>query len=222
MTDARERREVAAGMNAEEILEGLERALELERELGTRVVEIDRSLLAFPPPEAPSAAVVAAKAAPPPQAGAAVARPRPAPAAVSASRAQPNPNAPSSDLVIVAASPAELQGVAGELLLKMLGAIGRDLGSAPVEVAGPDLAQRVAARSPKIVVMLGRDACRALLPSQRIGKGEWVAFGGALAAAIPSPAFMLRFYADKPAELNKLKRDAWNTLKLVRDRLKGE
>ena len=222
MTDARERREVAAGMNAEEILEGLERALELERELGTRVVEIDRSLLAFPPPEAPSAAVVAAKAAPPPQAGAAVARPRPAPAAVSASRAQPNPNAPSSDLVIVAASPAELQGVAGELLLKMLGAIGRDLGSAPVEVAGPDLAQRVAARSPTIVVMLGRDACRALLPSQRIGKGEWVAFGGALAAAIPSPAFMLRFYADKPAELNKLKRDAWNTLKLVRDRLKGE
>ena len=220
MTKPLDGREAAEGMEAEEILEGFERALELERELGTRVVEIDRSLLAFPPPELPSAASAAAKSASQIQSGAAAAPSRPVLPAVPVPRAPSDPNAPSSDLVIVAASPAELQGAAGELLLKMLGAIGRDLGSAPVEVAGPDLAQRVAARSPKIVVMLGRDACRALLPSQRIGKGEWVAFGGALAAAIPSPAFMLRFYADKPEELNKLKRDAWNTLKLVRERLK--
>ena len=220
MTKPLDGREAAEGMEAEEILEGFERALELERELGTRVVEIDRSLLAFPPPEIPSAASAAAKSASQIQSGAAAAPSRPVLPAVPVPRAPSDPNAPSSDLVIVAASPAELQGAAGDLLLKMLGAIGRDLGSAPVEVAGPDLAQRVAARSPKIVVMLGRDACRALLPSQRIGKGEWVAFGGALAAAIPSPAFMLRFYADKPEELNKLKRDAWNTLKLVRERLK--
>ena len=207
-------------MDAEEILEGLERALELERELGTRIVEIDRSLLVFPPPGAAPAA-----------AGPAPAEPRPPAPPVQSVASAPTPpaggrapqgsggGAPASDLVVVAASPAELQGAAGELLLKMLGAIGRDLGSAPVEVAGRDLAQRVAARSPKIVVMLGREACRALLPGQRIGKGEWVRFGNAVAAAIPSPAFMLRFYADKPAELTALKHVAWNTLKLVRERL---
>lgn len=223
MTEPRDIGAAAAGMDAEEILEGFERALELERELGTKVVEIDRSLLVFPPPgaataalEPASAAVVAAAAASP-----ASPPPRAFPSAPPAQLGTPSASgAPASDLVVVASSPAELQGVAGELLLKMLGAIGRDLGSAPVEVAGPDLAQRVSARNPRIVVMLGRDACRALLPSRRVGKGEWVAFGNAVAAAIPSPAFMLRFYADKPEELNKLKRDAWNTLKLVRDRLK--
>ena len=223
MTEPRDIGAAAAEMDAEEILAGFERALELERELGVKVVELDRSLLVFPPPEAPVPAAVAAARSDAPAAGAApMPAPRPAfPSAPSAPTASPpSSGAPTSDLVVVAASPAELQGVAGELLVKMLGAIGRDLGSAPVEVAGPDLAQRVLARNPRIVVMLGRDACRALLPSQRVGKGEWVAFGGAVAAAIPSPAFMLRFYADKPEELNKLKRDAWNTLKLVRERLK--
>lgn len=201
-------------MEAEEILDGLERALELERELGVRTVEIDRSLLVFPPPgvdAAPVAPVVAA--APVPRRDAA-----PAPSAQTASVQASS--APTADLVVVAGSPAELQGAAGEMLARMLGAIGRDLGSAPVEVAGPDLAARVTARRPKIVVLLGRDACRALLPTQRVGKGEWVPFGTAVAAAIPSPAYMLRFCAGKPEELNKLKRDAWNTLKLVRDRLK--
>lgn len=201
-------------MEAEEILEGLERALELERELGVRTVEIDRSLLVFPPPgedAAPSAPVVAAPPVPRRDAAPAPSVPR---------SSAPAASAPTADLVVVAGSPAELQGAAGEMLARMLGAIGRDLGSAPVEVAGPDLAARVSARHPKIVVLLGRDACRALLPSQRVGKGEWVPFGDSVAAAIPSPAYMLRFCADKPEELNKHKRDAWNTLKLVRDRLK--
>ena len=201
-------------MEADEILEGLEQALELERELGVRTVEIDRSLLVFPPPGEDAAPVAPVVAAPP------VPRrdPAPAPSARPSSPA-PASSAPTADLVVVAGSPAELQGAAGEMLARMLGAIGRDLGSAPVEVAGPDLAARVTARRPKIVVLLGRDACRALLPSQRVGKGEWVAFGSAIAAAIPSPAFMLRFCADKPDELNRHKRDAWNTLKMVRDRL---
>ena len=164
-------------MDAGEILEGLERALELERELGVKVVEIDRSLLVFPPPDAaPAAAVAAAEA--PAVAAAQVQSARSAFSSAHAPRESPQPTSggPSSDLVVVAASPAEMQGIAGELLLKMLGAIGRDLGSAPVEVAGPDLAQRVMARNPKVVVMLGREACRALLPSQRVGKGEWIAF----------------------------------------------
>ena len=207
-------------MDVEEILEGLEQALELERELGVRTVEIDRSLLVFPPPDADLAPSAPAVAAPPvpmrDQAPAPSAPPLPA----THPPVEPTSSAPTADLVVVAGSPAELQGAAGEMLTRMLGAIGRDLGSAPVEVAGPDLAARVSARRPKIVVLLGRDACRALLPSQRVGKGEWVAFGTAVAAAIPSPAFMLRFCADKPDELNRLKRDAWNTLKLVRDRLK--
>ena len=212
-------------MDVGDILDEFERALELERELGVRVVEIDRALLvSFPPPDpAPPAAVTASAAADAAQAPRQrIEKPQPRPAGRDPVPVPPasSSEAPASDLVVVAASPAELQGVAGELLLKMLGAIGRDLGSAPVEVAGPDLAARVAARNPKIVVMLGRDACRALFPAQRVGKGEWVAFGNAVAAAIPSPAFMLRFYADKPEELNNLQRVAWNTLKLVRERLK--
>ncbi|MBO7482569.1 MAG: hypothetical protein J6U17_01610, partial [Kiritimatiellae bacterium] len=53
----------------EYILDGLEAELALERELGLRTVECDRSLLASaPPPAAPSAETRAVRPSPPPAA----------------------------------------------------------------------------------------------------------------------------------------------------------
>jgi uracil-DNA glycosylase len=124
-------------------------------------------------------------------------------------------------------------GPAGQLLTRMISAIGmrreevyianivkcRPPGNrepAPAEAAAclPFLRAQVMLVRPQVIVLLGATAARTLLsPDARIARdhGKWVEKKGISFMVTYHPAALLRDETRK--------RDAWNDLKLVRDRL---
>ena len=193
------------GLTLDDIIGDLEAYLKLERELGTRTLDFDPALLApLAPPVAPAASAAAPSAK----------NSRP-PASESAARDDSSRPAGRPRLAVIASTPADFEGAPGELFDKMLGAINLARADATLVVAGPDAAAQAAAAAPALVLLLGREAARAFAPRRRIARAEWQRVGGVLVSAMPSPAFMLRFYADDPVELTKLKRECWAVLKRV-------
>ena len=210
------------------ILDGLEAALALERELGVRSVEFDRSLLE-PPATArtvpkPAAAPQRAVAPPPPpqQPSPAVSAPvRPAVSATAVT--QPPATPPPQNRTQPAASAGAvldfvflhdrpLVGAGAEMISKITTAMGRTSDTAPVVVEPP---------RPKalVYVVLGDRALKKWFPGLRAGPGMWITSGeGDEALVTYSPNYILRFGEVTPA-VKKIKSDMWTSLKGVLQRI---
>ena len=171
------------------ILEGLEAALELERELGVRTVEIDRALLANETRDAAANHPIAQSPNHP---------------------ITQSPNHPIASLVFLHDRPLSPKGV--EMVAKIIGALGLTAETAPVIVAPP-------IPNAKIYVFLGFPALRKYMPTLRIEENSWgKSPKGKDILVVKSPEEILRFATVTPA-VEKIKRDMWRSLKAVKQRL---
>jgi len=194
------------------VLEGLERALELERELGGRSIEIDRELLkAAEPPggEAARGGTESSPRMPPPLSGGRqAASPTPP-----APPAPPRPVSVSSpaDLVFLHDRPLSEKGV--EMMAKIIRAMGRTAANAPIVVVPP-------VPKAKIVVVLGGLALKKYFPEMRGEPGQWQKTPEGCDVLITySPEYILRF-ATVTSAVEKIKKDMWHSLKAVVQRLR--
>ena len=200
------------GLNAlDYLLDGLEAALELERELGVRAVEVDRSLLTVPPtvsnprplprqtPQAslPSAAVEH--------------RPAVTPSPKRPSVSEPSA-APVFDFVFIHDRPLSTKGV--EMMAKIVTAMGRTEETAPIRVAPPIPKSRV-------YVVLGGLAMRKHFPGLAGSPGQWLKTqDGADVLVTYSPEYILRYPTVTDA-VKKIKQEMWTSLKAVLQRIKA-
>ena len=190
------------------IVDGIEAALELERELGVRVFECDRSLLS--PPEIPRT----------------LNQPVPAPVPRTAQTLPSRETAQPSEPAPVAASGGGFDFVflhdrklsaAGEEMMRkiiaaMLAAMKKDGHDAPILI---DLPLPPA----KVYVVLGSFALKKFFPALRGAPGQWLKSGsGADVLVSNSPEYILRFGVETEA-VKKIKQDMWRSLKTVVQRL---
>ena len=192
-----------------EILTAFEEALELERELGTRTVEIDRALLRCSP-EAMAA----------PARGASDPRENSGSSATSGSRASSGSSMPRLPETVNDSSAAgaradfafllegEPQGPVAELLPKMSEAIGY----------GPD-GVKVNDPSARVLIVLGSDAMAKWLPGVKARPGQWVQRGETPALVTASPTKTYRFFGHDPAKIRALKLRLWADLKAALARI---
>ena len=189
----------------EYILEGLEAALELERELGVRSVEIDRGLLG----EARQTVGGVVPNVPQPRKNAnsfdngcgtqRTARP---------TTVRPPVNQTILDLVFLHDRPLSPKGV--EMMAKILNALGKP--DAPIVVVPP-------APKAKVTVVLGGLALKRYFPGMKGEPGQWQkASDGRDVLITYSPEYILRFGTVTPA-VQKIKQDMWLSLKAVKQRL---
>lgn len=195
--------------NVNEILTAFEEALELERELGTRTVEIDRALLRCSP-EAMAA----------PARGASDPRENSGSSATSGSRASSGSSMPRLPETVNDSSAAgaradfafllegEPQGPVAELLPKMSEAIGY----------GPD-GVKVNDPSARVLIVLGSDAMAKWLPGVKARPGQWVQRGETPALVTASPTKTYRFFGHDPAKIRALKLRLWADLKAALARI---
>ena len=176
-------------MDIDSILDALADALELERELGVRMVDIDRSLLA-PPVRAASA-------------------PPPAIAAPSAPRVSPVPQStPAHGLQFFFVHDRPLSPGGQARMEKIVVAMGKTAETAPVVVDAPLPAA-------SIVVVLGSRALKKFFPGLRGSPGDWLkSLDGRDVLVSRSPDEMLRFGEVTPA-VKKMKWEMWQSLKTV-------
>ena len=182
------------------ILDGLERALELERELGVRSVEIDRGVLG-----ATTAPYLPSKVSSP--LGVTVGletRDVRREGAVGLETKDARP----AELVFLHDRPLSPAGV--EMMAKILNALGKP--DAPIVVAPPVPAANV-------TVVLGGLALKKYFPGMKGEPGQWQKTPDGRDVLITySPAYILRFGTVTPA-VEKIKQDMWRSLKAVRQRL---
>ena len=200
--------------------------LELERELGTRTVEIDRALLLPPKPESASAEPAADKSASKPE------TPTPQPAAIS-----PQPAVPSPQPVVatpVASTPSAPSPAApnssGGCDIAFL--TGRPLSPAGAEAMAktfaamkrikPDIQVALnESRKSRVIVLLGSDALKKLLPTARPVRGQWIQINGVPAMMTFSPDYIFsHFQAGSPHE-RQAKSEMWEDIKSAITRLQG-
>ena len=194
-------------MQLEAILSAFEEALELERELGTRTVELDRALLRKPAP----AAAPAAKSLPPPSVEPSMPVPADTVSAPSAEAAAPAKTdvpgkQPIPDFAFLLE--CEPSGQVAELLPKMSEAIGY----------GPD-GVRVNDPNARVLIVLGSDALRKWLPGVLAKPGMWVKRGETPALVTASPTKTYRFYGNDQDKIRKLKLRLWADLKAALARI---
>ena len=188
-------------MNAlDYILDGLEAALELERELGVRVVECDRSLLA-PASRLPSNVSR-------PTGGGHETRDERRETGGGLETRDARPAA--GDLVFLHDRPLSPAGI--EMMAKIIGAMKRTAENSPIIVEPP-------MPRAKVLVVLGGRALKKYFPEQKAEPGQWFKTpGGRDVLVTYSPEYILRFGAVTPAVL-KLKQAMWHSLKAVVQRL---
>ena len=197
------------------IIDGLEAELELERELGVRFVECDRSLLSAPVP-VPAVPVSAARQASQesvkPERAAAVKR-RPETESAAASPVQP-PSAGAAAYDFVFLHDRALSAAGAEMIAKITGAMKRTPESAPLVTAAP-LPQS------RIYVVLGGNAMKKFFPGMRGAPGQWNRDESGRSVLVTySPEYILRFGEASPA-VKKIKQDMWMSLKTVLQRLES-
>lgn len=181
------------------VLDALESVLALERELGARTVEMDRSLLRDgPPPELHPAASV---------------KPAAAPA---------RPIAPAGGTATAIASYAFIfdrmpEGAVEEMVVKMMAAMKCPAGAIIRVEAAAAAKKRPNAR---IYVVMGSDARKIFMPSKPAARGLWTDVDGVPTLVTYSPARLLRFYANDPEQLKKSKLEMWHDLQSAMARLK--
>ena len=196
------------------ILDGLERALELERELGVRSVEIDRGVLATAKPSLPSQVLSPSGA----MGGLKTEDVRREartgfetrdvrPAAVNRTVEHSN-DSNIKELVFLHDRPLSPAGV--EMMAKILNALGKP--DAPIEVAPP-------VPQAKVTVVLGGLALKKYFPGMKGEPGQWQKTPEGRDVLITySPEYILRFGTVTPA-VQKIKEEMWRSLKAVRQRL---
>ncbi|MBR4603887.1 MAG: hypothetical protein IKO43_03470 [Kiritimatiellae bacterium] len=205
----------------EYILDGLEAALALERELGVRSFELEEGLARVPEAERASgtfepeaAPVVAASVSASASEGNARAARSTAAAPVSASAdgsARAAHSTAAAQMVFL--HDRALDGAGAEMIAKITAALGFTPKEAPVVWDGalPDA---------KIYVVLGARALRQWLPTQHGSPGMWVEAGNKRPALVTySPNYFLRFKEVTPA-VKKIKAEMWQSLKAAAARLK--
>lgn len=203
-------------MNAlDYILDGLEAALELERELGVRVVECDRSLLT-PASRLPSnvsrlsgEGLETRDVRRETRAGLETRDARPAAnnRTIEQSNGRTIP-----DLAFLHDRPLSPAGI--EMMAKIIGAMKRTAENSPIVVEPP-------MPRAKVLVVLGGRALKKYFPEQKAEPGQWFRTpGGRDVLVTYSPEYILRFGAVTPA-VQKLKQDMWRSLKAVVQRLKS-
>lgn len=203
-------------MNAlDYILDGLEAALELERELGVRVVECDRSLLT-PASRLPSnvsrlsgEGLETRDVRRETRAGLETRDARPAAnnRTIEQSNGRTIP-----DLAFLHDRPLSPAGI--EMMAKIIGAMKRTAENSPIVVEPP-------MPRAKVLVVLGGRALKKYFPEQKAEPGQWFRTpGGRDVLVTYSPEYILRFDTVTPA-VQKLKQDMWRSLKAVVQRLKS-
>lgn len=203
-------------MNAlDYILDGLEAALELERELGVRVVECDRSLLT-PASRLPSnvsrlsgEGLETRDVRRETRAGLETRDERPAAnnRTIEQSNGRTIP-----DLAFLHDRPLSPAGI--EMMAKIIEAMKRTAENSPIVVKPP-------MPRAKVLVVLGARALRKYFPEQKAEPGQWFGTpGGRDVLVTYSPEYILRFDTVTPA-VQKLKQDMWRSLKAVVQRLKS-
>ena len=216
-------------MNAlDYILDGLEAALELERELGVRVVECDRSLLT-PASRLPSnvsrlsgegletrdvrretrGGLETRDVRRETRVGLETRDARPAAnnRTIEQSNGRTIP-----DLAFLHDRPLSPAGI--EMMAKIIGAMKRTAENSPIVVEPP-------MPRAKVLVVLGGRALRKYFPEQKAEPGQWFRTpGGRDVLVTYSPEYILRFDTVTPA-VQKLKQDMWRSLKAVVQRLKS-
>ena len=202
------------------ILDGLEAALELERELGVRTVEIDRGLLAgekIAEPRLPSqvsspSGVTGGRETKDVRretpAGHETKDVRPATVNRTIEQSEQSNNPTILPLVFLHDRPLAPAGV--EMMAKILNALGKP--DAPIVVAPP-------VPEAKITVVLGGLALKKYFPGMRGEPGQWQRTPEGRDVLITySPAYILRFGTVTPA-VEKIKKAMWTSLKAVKQRL---
>ena len=192
------------------ILDGLEKALELERELGVRTVECDRGLLGGEARPAGGVGrnlgvdkigksdkidrVVSVDK---------VDRPTAVNQTLKTSKTQTL-----LPLAFLHDRPLSSAGV--EMMAKIMNALGKP--DAPIVVAPP-------VPQAKVTVVLGGLALKKYFPGMKGEPGQWQKTPQGRDVLITySPAYILRFGSVTPA-VQKIKQDMWTSLKAVRQRL---
>ena len=204
-------------MNAlDYILDGLEAALELERELGLRVVECDRSLLSVSatrlPPNVSRVSGEGLETRDVRRETRAGLETRDArPAANNRTIEQSNGRI-IPDLAFLHDRPLSPAGI--EMMAKIIGAMKRTAENSPIVVEPP-------MPRAKVLVVLGARALKKYFPEQKAEPGQWFRTpGGRDVLVTYSPEYILRFDTVTPA-VQKLKQDMWRSLKAVVQRLKS-
>ena len=198
------------------ILDGLEKALELERELGVRTVEIDRALLGVEKKENSAPGQLIGRSAdrmPAPVEGNRNLREKRLDSELPSD--QPD-NRPAEQgrfcqLCFLHDRPLSEKGV--EMMAKILTALGK--ADAPIVVAPP-------APQAKVTVVLGGLALKKYFPGMKGEPGQWQKTPDGREVLITySPEYILRFGTVTPA-VQKIKQDMWLSLKAVKQRLEVE
>jgi hypothetical protein len=191
----------------ESILAGIEAALELERELGVRSFECDRSLLASPTPSAA-----------PPTQSPAVKAPAASATATDADAGRPSePVQPASastggEYDFVFLHDRKLSPAGAEMMNKITDALCKGSIRAPVVTEKPPPPARA-------YVVLGSFALKKFFPGLRGAPGQWLESDAGVKVLVSnSPEYILRFGRETEA-VRKIKQEMWRSLKTVPQRL---
>ena len=193
------------------VLEGLEAALELERELGVRSVEIDRGVLGAGKPAEPSLPSRVFS----PSGGTAGLetkdlRRETGPGHETRDVRPAIVNRTILDLVFLHDRALSPKGV--EMMAKIITALGRTAENSPIVIAPP-------IPNAKIYVFLGVATLRKYMPGLRLGENCWgKSPKGKDVLLVKSPEEILRFATVTPA-VQKIQEEMWRSLKAVRQRL---
>ena len=179
--------------------------LELERELGTRTVEIDRALLLPPKPQAetltPQPEIRTSQPETRNQKPETTIPPPAVPAAPGASEG--------CDIAFLTGRPLSPAGA--EAMAKTFAAMKR---------IKPDLQVVLNEnRKPRVIVLLGSDALKKLLPTARPVRGKWIQLNGVPAVMTFSPDYIFsHFQVGSPHE-RQAKVEMWEDIKSALTRL---
>ena len=184
--------------------------LELERELGTRTVEIDRALLLPPQPESASAEAIADKSetrAPQPE----TRNQKPETTTPQSATPVAPGSSESCDIAFLTGRPLSPAGA--EAMAKTFDAMTRI--KPDVQVALNEN------RKSRVIVLLGSDALKKLLPTARPVRGQWIQLNGVPAVMTFSPDYIFsHFQAGSPHE-RQAKSEMWEDIKSAITRLQG-
>ena len=182
--------------------------LELERELGTRTVEIDRTLLVPPQPVTPQPV------------GGAMGTSRPAGASLPTCNAQhtthnsqlatpnsqpspPNPQSEGCDIVFLTGRPLSAAGM--EAMAKTFAAMKR---------IKPDIQVALnESRQARVTILLGSDALKKHFPSMRPVRGKWIEFNGTPTLMTFSPDYIFAHFQSGSPHERQAKYEMWEDIK---------
>ena len=200
--------------------------LELERELGTRTVEIDRALLVPPKKEVPLQVAATAEA---------VDRTVSEPRQEATARVETAPvSVAAVDKGAAKSSPQDVQGAvdsgSAECLCDIAFFTGRTLSDrgneamrktfAAMQKIRPGISVRLNERcKAKVVILLGSDAMLKRMPTARPVRGAWVTLDGTPAIMTYSPDFIFSHFQEGSPNMNKAKHSMWSDIQSAIARL---